>query len=201
MTVQKVQQQARIALGQNLFAVNIETAEARLLEDPWVRHVKLTRQLPNTLRVELSEYEPGALAVLGGCLYLLSRQGEPFKALDKEDPHDLPVISGISAENLAGDRQAAIGRWAVAVEVLRQYERLPLSKMYPAEEVHLAASGDVVLTVGASGIAMHLGKGPWQKKLRMAARVFERLAQKGRVPGIVFLDNQAHPERVVVRMQ
>jgi hypothetical protein len=27
------------------------------------------------------------------------------------------------------------------------------------------------------------------------------LGKKGRTPGIVFLDNQAHPERVVVRMR
>jgi hypothetical protein len=35
----------------------------------------------------------------------------------------------------------------------------------------------------------------------MAERVIGQLAAKGRVPGIVFLDNIAHPERVVVRMR
>jgi hypothetical protein len=35
----------------------------------------------------------------------------------------------------------------------------------------------------------------------MAERVISELRQKGRAPGIVFLDNEAHPERVVVRMR
>jgi hypothetical protein len=35
----------------------------------------------------------------------------------------------------------------------------------------------------------------------MAERVIAELAAKGRTPGLVFLDNEAHPERVVVRMR
>ena len=35
----------------------------------------------------------------------------------------------------------------------------------------------------------------------MAAQVLGELGAKGRTPGIVFLDNEAHPERVVVRMR
>jgi hypothetical protein len=35
----------------------------------------------------------------------------------------------------------------------------------------------------------------------MAERVLGKLGQKGQVPGIVFADNEAHPERVVVRMR
>jgi hypothetical protein len=35
----------------------------------------------------------------------------------------------------------------------------------------------------------------------MAERVFAKASGKGGLPGIVFLDNEAHPERVVVRMR
>ena len=61
--------------------------------------------------------------------------------------------------------------------------------------------GDVSLTVGKAGITVHVGKGPWRKKLLMAERVIGQMEKKGRVPGIVFADNVAHPERVVVRMR
>ena len=39
------------------------------------------------------------------------------------------------------------------------------------------------------------------RKLSMAETVLSELRRKGKAPGIVFLDNQAHPERVVVRMK
>jgi hypothetical protein len=35
----------------------------------------------------------------------------------------------------------------------------------------------------------------------MGEQVVGEMRRKGRSPGIVFLDNQAHPERVVVRMR
>ncbi len=134
-------------------------------------------------------------------MYLVTRGGEPFKRLEEGDPFDLPVVTGISAEELARDRKREVERIGVALEILRHWERITVSKTYPAQEVHLTAGGDAVLTVGKSAITLHLGKGPWRKKMLMGERVIGRLARKGRVPGIIFLDSEAHPERVVVRMR
>jgi len=198
---QQIEKLAGIRVGQNIFALDTAAAEKKLLSDPWVKEVKITRQLPGTLRVELSEHEARAMASIDGSLYLLTRTGEPFKQLGDGDPFDLPVITGISAQSLARDRKGAIARIEVGLDVLENYSRIPLSKTYPAEEVHLMAGGGAVLTVGKDGVTLELGHGPWRKKLLMAARVIGRLRAKGQQPGIVFLDNEAHPERVVVRMR
>ena len=48
---------------------------------------------------------------------------------------------------------------------------------------------------------LHLGAGPFRQKLMMAARIMAKLQATGELPGIIFLDNQARPERVVVRMR
>lgn len=192
---------AGIQPGQNIFALDTEKAERALLEDPWIREVKITRELPSTLEVALAEREAGAVAAIGEQLYLVTRAGEPFKTLGEGDPFDLPVVTGISAENLARDREREIERIALGLEILRHYERVGMSKIHPAQEIHVMPGGEAVLTVGKSGVTLHLGSGPWRKKLLMAERVVGRLAAKGRVPGIVFLDNKAHPERVVVRMR
>jgi cell division protein FtsQ len=161
----------------------------------------MTRRLPSTLRVELSEREASAVVALGDHLYLVTHEGVPFKEIQAGDPYDMPLISGASPENLQRDRKREIERIQVGLEVLRQFERLHLSRVYPAEEVHLADAGDVTLTCGKDGVTLELGTGPWRKKLLMAEEVVGELRKKGRTPGIVFLDNQAHPERVVVRMR
>jgi cell division protein FtsQ len=194
---------AGIELGRNVFAFDVALAETRLLESPWIREVSVSRKLPNTLRIALVEQEPAALAAIGDQLYLVTRTGEPFKRLEPDagDPHQLPLVTGIRPEALAKDRAGELERLRTALDVLRHYERLVLSKTHEPQEVHVESSGQVVLSVGRQGIALHLGRGPWQKKLTMAERVLSELARKGRVPGIVFLDNEAHPERVVVRMR
>ncbi len=200
-TLEQLKAAGEIRDGANIFSLDADASERKILENPWISEVKLTRRLPSTLRIELTEREASAVVSLSRHLYLVTREGEPFKELEAGDPYDLPLITGASPESLARDRAREIERIQTGLEVLRQYERVPLSKVYPAEEVHLADAGDVTLTAGKDGVTLELGTGPWRKKLLMAEEVVGELRKKGRTPGIVFLDNQAHPERVVVRMR
>jgi len=199
--LEQVKAESGAAVGVNIFALDSDAAERKLLENPWISEVKVTRRLPSTLRVELTEREAAAVVALGEHLYLVTREGEPFKEVQPGDPYDLPLITGASAENLQRDRVREIERIQTGLEVLHQFERVPLSRVYPPEEVHLADAGDVTLTAGKEGVTLELGTGPWRKKLLMAEEVVSELRKKGRTPGIVFLDNTAHPERVVVRMR
>ncbi len=192
---------AGVQTGDNIFAVDSNKIEQKLLTDPWIEKVKVNRALPSTLSIELTEREAGAIATIGDRLYLVTKTGEPFKEIEDGDPFDLPVITGIEADDLARDRAGAIERIATALEITRHYERIGLSRIYPIQEVHLAPGGSASVTLGKAGVTVHLGTGPWRKKLLMAERVMQRLGQKGQVPGIVFADNEAHPERVVVRMR
>ena len=200
-SLEQLKTDSGIAVGLNIFALDTDVAERKLLENPWISEVKITRRLPSTLRIELSEREASAVVALGEHLYLVTHEGVPFKEISAGDPYDMPLISGASPENLQRDRKREIERIQTGLEVLHQFERVPLSRVYPAEEVHLADAGDVTLTCGKDGVSLELGTGPWRKKLLMAEEVVGELRKKGRTPGVVFLDNQAHPDRVVVRMR
>ncbi len=194
-------EQAGIVVGGNIFALDTALAERKLLENPWISEARVTRDLPRSLRVEIKEREPAALAVFAERLYLVTADGEPFKELAPGDPADFPLITGASIEGLARDRARELERVKEGLAVLEQYSRVALSKTQPAQEVHLADSGDVVLTAGKEGITFELGKDGYRRKLLMGEQVVAEMRRRGRSPGIVFLDNQAHPERVVVRMR
>jgi cell division protein FtsQ len=197
----EVRSLAGVTLGTNLFAFDTRAAEDKLLKNPWVSSAHVTRQLPGTLHVAVSEREAAAVAVLGDRPFLVTPDGEPFKEVGADDPSDLPVLSGVSAAEWARDRQGGMERFRTGVDLVRQYEKLGMARVHPPEEVSLGATGYTVLTVGKQGIALELGRAPYARKLAMAADVVGQLASKGRTPGIVFLDNEAHPERVVVRMR
>jgi cell division protein FtsQ len=201
LSSEQVQALAGVARGSNVFALDVVGAERRLLEDPWIAEARVTRRLPGHVRIDVSEREAGAVVAIGNQLMLATRSGEIFKPLAEGDPYDLPVVTGISPEALARDRARELERLGSALDLLRQYERIPLSQVFPAQELHVPEGGSAALTVGREGLTLQLGPGPWKQKLLRAARVVEKAQARGELPGIVFLDNEAHPERVVVRMR
>ncbi len=190
-----------IELGKNLFSFDTRASEAGIVKNPWVSSARVTRELPNTLKVEIVERKAAALATLGERLFLVTKEGEPFKEVKPEDPTDLPLVTGITASELGRDRTGGLERMRTAVGILEKYQALKLARVYPAEELHLEPSGHAMLTIGKQGITLALGLPPYARKLAMAAEVMGELRAKARTPGIVFLDNDAHPERVVVRMK
>lgn len=201
LTEARVREHAGIKLGENLFRLDPQAIERKLLEEPWIQEARVQRDLPDELSIELVERESQAVAVIGDALYLVTGEGLPFKKLQGNDPHDLPFVTGVEASDLGHAGGRGHGHLLRALEVLRHYRRIELSRSHPPQEVHVSRSGQVTLTVGKAGIALHLGDGPWPQKLLMAARVISKAQRQGAVPGIVFLDNRAHAERAVVRMR
>jgi len=191
---------AGIRRGANLFSVDLAAAERKLVEDPWIESAHVARKLPDRLSITVEELSAAALAVVDGTIYLVTRQGRPIKPLDLGDFGDYPVITGISAEQLATDRRLAEERIAAGIDILDYYRRVGLSQAFPAQEVLMDADGRVKLTVGTPPVTLQLGKKDFRQKLLMAGRIIGTLRAKGETPGILFLDNEAHPERVVVRM-
>ncbi|MBN2195431.1 MAG: FtsQ-type POTRA domain-containing protein [Polyangiaceae bacterium] len=197
----EVLRRAGVAEGMNLFVLDTEATEQALLAVPWIEEVKVTRELPRTLRIELVEREAAAVAVVGSRSWLVTPEGVPFKELAAGDPYDLPLLTGVTLEDLLQDREGAVGRLKTGIDVLRQYGRTAPGRVHVAQEVNLGEDGGVVLTVGKQGMTFHLGRGQVRRKLLMAERIIAQLGRRGRMPGILFLDNEAHPERVVARMR
>ena len=200
-SVEDVKRLAGVATGDNLFALDGRTLEAKLLQNPWISSARVGRRLPSVLEVTITERKARAVAVIGDRLYLVSKQGEPFKELQAQDPVDLPVITGLKAENLGRDKRGELARLGRALDVLSQYERLGMSRVHAAQEIHLGEGGAFTLTVGREGLVIHLGEKGLRQRLLMAERVVDETQRSAKLPGIVFADNRAHPERVVVRMR
>jgi cell division protein FtsQ len=190
-----------IAPEHNIFTTDLEVAQSRLLGDPWIERVTLRRKLPATILVEVVEREAHALIAIGADLYLATRQGEPFKKYETGDSYDLPVVSGIRAEEVGEDRAAAVRSIRRALDLIADYDHTAPAKAHPVQEAHLEDDGGIVLVVGKDATALHLGRGPYRQSLEQASRVLAELSNRKGQAAVVFLDNDAHPERVVVRMR
>jgi cell division protein FtsQ len=199
-TADDVASTAGIAKGQNVFGLDLERARGLLLADPWVREASLSRRLPGTVTIQVTERDAAAIVALGDS-YLATREGETFKRLEPGDPTDLPVVTGLTADAIAEDREAAVLTIRHALDLAAEYEHAPMATRSPLEEVHVEGGGRFSLVVGKSAVALRLGPPPFHRKLDEAARVVAELDRRGAKADTILLDNEAHPERVVVRVR
>jgi cell division protein FtsQ len=190
----------QVVKGANIFSVDLARTRALVLTDPWIKDATVSRRLPGTIFVTVTEKEPAAL-VAAGDTYLYTREGLPIKRIEAKDPSDYPIITGIEPQVLTDDREGAQRMVKTALDLVDAYDRTGLGLRAPIEELHYEKDGAMSVVVGKSATTVSLGPPPWKRKLDQAVRVFAELDRRGQKPDTVFLDNEAHPERVVVRMR
>jgi hypothetical protein len=99
-------------VGRNLLDLDLDEAVAAVKTDPWVLHAEAKRVLPHTLRIEVVERTPAAVAVLGGVAHVLDEEGFDIGPTGRDLEYDLPVVTGIDASS-PSDRSrgaAVVGR-------------------------------------------------------------------------------------------
>ena len=200
---------AGIAKGQNVFTTDLDRARARLVADPWVSEATLARQLPGTVFLRVVEREAGGIVATndgtakaaGGDTYLVTREGAIIKRLETGDPTDFTIVTGVVLQQLIDDREGATRVVRRALDLAADYERSPLAQRSPLQEVHVETNGELTLVIGKSAISLHMGAAPYRRKLEQAVRVVAELDRRGAKADSIMLDNEARPDRVVVRMR
>lgn len=188
---------AGIALGQNLFVMDVKVMERALDTHPWVKSVKVSRRFPSSLTIDVEEHRAVALLTIGE-LYLVNEESEPFKRIKPGDSFDLPLITGIDRETFTERRDEALTQLRQAVAVIDAYASEPLVKKQPLSEVNLHPEG--VTGVTCDGQEIEFGEGDVAAKLVRLARVRKELHARSMVAEVIRLDNRARPSWVAVQI-
>jgi cell division septal protein FtsQ len=108
--------------GRNLAELSLDDVAATATRDPWVKTATVKRILPGTLRIAVTERTPGALALIGGCVYIVDDTGFVMGPAGPDFPYDLPLLVGLDVHR-GKDREAAL---AHGVDLLmRLYASFP----------------------------------------------------------------------------
>ncbi|AKU98033.1 Cell division protein FtsQ [Labilithrix luteola] len=192
---------AGVVKGENVFSTDLDAARDRLLADPWISDAMLSRQLPGTIFLHVNEREAAGLIVSGNDTYLVTREGVVIKRVEAGDPTDFYVVTGVPIQQLVDDREGATRTIRRALDLASDYDHAPLAQRSPLQEVHVESNGEMTLVVGKSTVSLHMGAPPYRRKLEQAVRVVAELDRRGAKPDAIMLDNEARPDRVVVRMR
>jgi cell division protein FtsQ len=195
----QITQLAGLALGQNVVEIDLDAVRAKIEKDPWIERATLLRRLPASLSIEVFERDAAALVALPSGTWLATSQGELFKKVEADDPMDLPVVTGISEGDASGDRDATAQIVRRALDLAAEIERVGL---FGGKVQELAASpdGGITAVLGRRALRIAFGKGSYRSKVRLGAKVEAELSRRSARPTVIFLDDDLHPDRIVVRL-
>jgi cell division protein FtsQ len=192
---------AEVAEGDRLLEIDPDQVAARVARHPWVASVRVRRQLPRGLSIELRERRAAAAAALGG-LYLIDERGHPFKRATMEEADGLAVVTGVARAQYVAASDVAEGAFREALALLEQYRAEPGRP--PVSEVNLDPRFGMTLFLRDGGAEIRLGRGEVSKKLARFDQIFEAVKADGPVAAlrVVHLDRPdgAGGARIPVRL-
>lgn len=184
-----------VQAGDSILAAPLDAISLRLRAHPWIRQTTIRRVLPDTLRIDVEEYEPTLLVSLGE-LYLADGEGHVFKRFEASDGLDLPVVTGIERDVVARDSGAAAGILRDATALVAAAGR----NLGHLEELHIddVLGWSLVTVYDEAPLLVHLGR-DGAPRVNVAAAALRRLRGAGQHPTVLWADHPTQPGRVQVR--
>lgn len=143
-----------ITPGTNILSLEVDGLAAKISEHPWVRRASVTRELPDTLIVEVEEHQPRAV-LLAGDFYLVGEEGIPFKSLETAERGTLPIITGVDAQTVFTEPEQAQKIVSQALEILEAYDAKQRPRL---SEINIDETGAATLYTADLGSQLRLGR-------------------------------------------
>lgn len=187
------------AMGVSLLRVSTGAIEEALSTLPYVRSADVYRSFPNTLEVQVVEYEPLArVQASEGSVWLVSEDGRVLERVAPPRGYSLPLVMPATALSLtAGVRVPAeiVGALPVVSALVTggMAEELP-----DVKQVDVSSAGEVALTL-ADGSELRLGTPTdLDRKLRAYASIIQDCLKVGKQ--VEYVDVSV-PERAAVKVK
>jgi cell division protein FtsQ len=196
----QILEMAHLDARTNLLALKPTLAEHALMTHPWIAKAELSRHWPNHVTLRLTERIPLALVQLDD-LYYIDRTGSLFKPSSPSDPHDFPVITGLTREQFPAGQSSPSMLVSQTLDLLKflQDTTGPLKSSLVAE-INVDPERGFTLYISGLKTAFYLGSTDLPEKIKKLTKVWPFLAHRG------YLDRAArinldHPQRLLLSLR
>jgi len=165
---------AAIAPGTNLLRLRTDEVERRVEALPAIRHAEVIRSWPNRVTIVVEERRPFTL-VHAGRLHWVDEEGVPVGVEREAVAPRAPVISGLTADELAVMRERPSPRVQEAIALIRVLLRSGSSLVDQISEIDVSRPDDPVLYT-VDGVEVRLGADNWDGRLARLEGVLGQLA-------------------------
>jgi cell division protein FtsQ len=152
--------------GMNMWRVEPAAIEQKIARHPWVRRVVVRREFPRRVVIEVEERAPKAIVTMGK-LYYVDSDGIIFKEVGPRDNVNFPLLTGLRSEQLASSSPAVRQK----IQDAMRLGELMTQDSHTLSEIHFDASEGVVLYTTSYPVALRMGWGDWDDKVKRLDRV------------------------------
>jgi cell division protein FtsQ len=167
---------AAIVPGANLWTIDTRSVVARIESMPEIRRADLVRELPNRVSIIVEERRPFTL-VHAGRLHWMDEDGRVLGEEARAVSPEVPVISGLSEDELASMRTSPGPKARAAIALIRALLRSGSTLTAEISEIDMSrAEGPVLYTV--DGVEVRLGAEEWDERLARLEGVLAQVASQ-----------------------
>jgi len=171
---QRILEVSGITRGTNVWRIDPAHVRARLESLPEIRRADVVRELPNRVSIMVEERRPFTL-VHAARLHWLDEDGRLLGEEHRAVAPEVPVISGLSEEELATMRTTPGPRARAAITLIRALLRTGSSLASEISEIDMSRpEGPVLYTV--DGLEVRLGSEEWEERLARLEGVLAQVA-------------------------
>jgi cell division protein FtsQ len=165
---------AAIEPGASIFRLDTGAVARRVAALPEIRRADVVREFPDRVVISVEERRPFTL-VHAGRLHWLDEEGRLLGASPQAVVAQVPVVSGLSEEELASLRSAPGPKALVAIALIKALLRSGSALVAEISEIDMSRrDGPVLYTV--DGVEVRLGAEDWEERLARLEGVLGQVA-------------------------
>jgi len=187
---------AAVRTGDDLLSLRLARMGEQLSKNPWIESVRIRRNFPHSLTIDVVEREPVGIVSMG-YLYYLDRKGEIFKPLQEGESLDFPVITGFTEEDVIRDQAGTREALKVMLGLLDQLRNNKSGiTIADISELHYDKGFGYTLFTIDRGLPIRLGSDAFDEKLGRLSRIYNELQTQ--ITGLEYVDLD-YSDRIVVK--
>ncbi len=196
LTREEILAAASVKIGDDLLGLKLSRMGDHLTKNPWIASVRIRRNFPHALAIDVVERQPVGVVSMG-YLYYLDSKGDIFKPLQEGDKLDYPVITGLVEDDLLHD---PVGAKETVKGMLLLLEQLKTERagirIADISELHYDKGFGYTIFTIEKGLPIRLGMDGFSDKLDRLAKIYTDL--QGQMPLLEYIDLD-YSDRVVVK--
>ena len=189
---------ARAPFGQNLFSISLSQISWQILRHPWVHHVRVRRNFPQGLIIEVEEYIP--LCVVAATVkdkkgemsgfehYLVSTEGILFMKTNDVKP-DLPLVLGFVDARLAKFPKFYRSKLNMVFEMIEKFGKDEGNSSFPIRKIFFDEMGSIEMVVAHAKngclngncpqMKIYFGRTNWDQQIKKWGNLREAMLKRG----------------------